>query len=120
MLREFLKSKIHRATITEASLDYEGSIAIDEKLLKEAGILPNEFVQIYNINTGDRFETYAIPAPENSRTIGLNGAAARLGQPGDKVIIVSKVWLNDDELANHKSIVLLMDDDNHIKKIEKK
>jgi aspartate 1-decarboxylase len=117
MTRQFLKSKIHRATITQADLHYEGSIAIDQSLLEEAGILPNEFVQIYNINTGDRFETYVIPAPAGSGTIGLNGAAARLGQPGDKVIIVSTCWLDEHEWKNHKPVVLLMDENNHIKEI---
>lgn len=120
MMRIFLKSKIHRATITEARLDYEGSIAIDEELLEKADILPNEFVQIYNINTGDRFETYAIPAPRGSKMIGLNGAAARLGQPGDKVIIVSRCFLSENELEKHKSTVLLMDEGNILKKVIRK
>ncbi len=118
MMRYFLKSKIHRATITQADLNYEGSISIDPELMEAANILPNEIVQIYNINNGARFETYAIAGEKGKREIGLNGAAARLGHPGDLIIIVSSVWLNEEEIADHKPVLVLMDKNNSIKEIK--
>ncbi len=89
MLLTMMKAKLHRATVTQADLEYEGSIAIDRDLLEASGILPHEQVDVLNITTGQRFTTYAIEAPRGSRTIGVNGAAARLVQRGDKVIVVS-------------------------------
>lgn len=120
MMRLFLKSKIHRATVTESHLDYEGSIGIDAFLLEKAEILPNEYVQIYNINNGERFETYAIPEPAGSRKISLNGAAARLVQPGDRIIIVSRCWLSEEEITGHQSLVVILDEKNEIKRVERK
>ncbi len=89
MLLTMMKAKLHRATVTQADLDYEGSIAIDQDLLDASGILPNEQVDVLNVTTGDRFTTYVIEAPRGSRVIGVNGAAARLAHRGDKVIIVT-------------------------------
>ena len=89
MFVTMMKAKLHRATVTQADLDYEGSIAIDRDLLDASGILPHEQVDVLNITTGARFTTYAIEAPRGSRTIGVNGAAARLVQAGDKVIVVT-------------------------------
>ena len=89
MLLTMMKAKLHRATVTQADLEYEGSIAIDRDLLDQSGILPHEQVDVLNITTGARFTTYAIEAPRGSRVIGVNGAAARLVQKGDKVIVVT-------------------------------
>jgi aspartate 1-decarboxylase len=107
-----LKSKIHRATITGADLNYEGSISIDKKLLEAANILPYELVHVVNINSGARFETYAIEAKAGSGTIALNGAAARLGQPGDLVIIISYCLLPREEAIGIKPVVVKVDSQN--------
>lgn len=100
VLRTMLKSKIHRAVVTDANLNYVGSVTIDEDLLDAADILPFELVQIVNINNGARFETYAIAGPRGRGDICLNGAAARLAQPGDIVIIMAYATMSDDE-AKH-------------------
>lgn len=113
-----MKSKIHRATVTEANLNYVGSITIDSELMKAAGILENEKVQVVNINNGSRFETYAIPGPAGSGTICLNGAAARLVQTGDIVIIISYGIFDMDEAKNFKPTVVFVDRGNKIVKIE--
>jgi aspartate 1-decarboxylase len=99
MLRTMFKSKLHRATVTEANLNYVGSITIDEELLNAADILAGEQVQVVNVNNGARLETYAIPGPAGSGVICLNGAAARLVQPGDKVIIITYATVDDKEAA---------------------
>lgn len=117
MLREMLGGKIHSATLTETRLDYEGSCAIDRDLLDAAGIAVYERVHIYNVNSGVRLDTYAIPAKRGSGKIGLNGAAARLGQPGDKVIIVNYVQVADEELSKHRCKVVLVDGKNKITKL---
>ncbi len=117
MLREMLGGKIHSATLTETRLDYEGSCAVDRDLLDAAGIAVYERVHIYNVNSGVRLDTYAIPAKRGSGKVGLNGAAARLGQPGDKVIIVSYVQLTDEELGKHRCRVVLVDGKNKITKL---
>jgi len=106
------KSKIHRATITEANLDYEGSITIDESLMEGADILPYEMVQVLNLNNGQRFETYAIPGPKGSGVICLNGAAARLGVVRDKVIIISTAMVEDSDVPSHTPKVVFVDDKN--------
>jgi aspartate 1-decarboxylase len=115
MLVTLLKAKLHRATVTQADLDYEGSIAIDRDLLDAAGILPHEQVDVLNITTGARFTTYAIEAPRGSRVIGVNGAAARLVQKGDRVIIVTYGILPAEEARNHSPTVVLLDEGNVIK-----
>lgn len=97
MWRQMLKSKIHRATVTDANLNYIGSITIDSGLMEAADILPHELVHVVNVNTGSRFETYAIPGEAASGTICLNGAAARLAQPGDLVIIMAYALMADEE-----------------------
>ena len=114
MLRTFCKAKIHRATVTEANLNYVGSITIDRDLLEAADILPYEKVQVINVNTGDRFETYAIDGPAGSGTICLNGGAARLAQPGDLVIIIAYALLANDELAGFRPKVVFVDGGNRI------
>ena len=117
MLREMLGGKIHSATLTETRLDYEGSCAIDRDLLDAAGIAVYERVHIYNVNNGVRLDTYAIPAKRGSGKVGLNGAAARLGQPGDKVIVVNYVQVADEELSKHRCKVVLVDGKNKITKL---
>ena len=114
MLVTVCKSKIHRATITEANLDYEGSITIDKRLLDETDILPNEKVQVVNLNNGARFETYVFVGEENSGTICLNGPAARLGQVGDLVIIISYGHLEFEEAKRHQPKVVYVDKENRI------
>lgn len=117
MQRTFLKSKIHRARITEANLYYEGSFTIDEEILAEADILSYEKVSVVNINNGERFETYVIPGKAGSRDFCLNGAAARKGAVGDEVIIISYVNLGPEEINQHKPKILLLDKNNNIAQI---
>jgi aspartate 1-decarboxylase len=112
LFRTVLKSKIHRATITGADLDYEGSVSIDENLLQLADILPHEQVQLYNISNGNRLTTYAISAPAGSGTICANGAAAHHIQPGDLVIIASYASVPDEVAADHQPCVILVNHDN--------
>ena len=116
MLRIMCKSKIHRATVTRSDLHYNGSIGIDKKLLKASNIYPNEIVQVVNINNGARFETYAIEEPAGSGTIGLYGAAAHLGKPGDLVIILSYGLIDNTEAKSIKLIVIKVDNKNKIKR----
>lgn len=110
-----LKSKIHCATVTEANLQYVGSITIDEALMEAAHILPNERVQITNNNNGARLETYVIPGKRNSGVICLNGAAARCVQVNDVVIIMGYAWMDETEAKQHKPTVLLLNKDNTIR-----
>ncbi|MEK5165079.1 aspartate 1-decarboxylase [Paenibacillus sp. FSL R5-0527] len=112
MFRTMMKSKIHRATVTEANLNYVGSITIDEELMEAADILENEKVQIVNNNNGARLETYVIPGPHGSGVICLNGAAARLVQPGDNVIIISYAAMSPEEVRSHKPTVVFVDESN--------
>ena len=117
MLRMMLNSKIHRATVTEADLNYVGSITIDLDLLDAVGMLPNEKVHIVNNNNGARFETYIIAGERGSGVICVNGAAARLVQRGDIVIILSYSYIMDKDARSHKPTVAIMDADNSIKEI---
>ena len=114
MLLTLFKSKLHRATVTEANLNYVGSITIDKTLLDAANILPGEKVQIVNNNNGARLETYTIEGPKNSGVICLNGAAARLVQPGDTVIIIAYAQMDSEEAKTFKPAVVFVDDDNKI------
>ncbi len=115
MFLEALKSKIHRAIVTEANLNYAGSITIDEDLLEAGNIQVNEKVFIVNNNNGARFETYAIKGARGSGIICLNGAASRLVQVGDVIIIMTFAWMQPDELPHHKPIVVHIDEKNKIK-----
>ena len=117
MFRTLLGSKIHRAIVTQADLNYVGSITIDQDLLDAAGILVNEKVQVVNNNNGERFETYAISGERGSGVICLNGAAARLVQAGDVVIIMSYVTLSEPEISSHEPTVVLLDENNKIRDI---
>lgn len=117
MFRTLLGGKIHRATVTEANLNYVGSITVDLDLLDAAGICVNEKVQIVNNNNGARLETYTIAGARSSGVVCLNGAAARLVQPGDVVIIMSYVLLSESEAAAHQPKVVLVDGRNRITEI---
>lgn len=123
MQRIFLKSKIHRATITQSDLNYEGSITIDEDLMDAADLLEYEKVAIVNNNNGERFETYVIKGERGSGVIGLNGAAARKGMNGDVIIIICYCILDDkteaNEIKNHKVTKVFVDNNNKIKEIVK-
>ena len=112
MLLTLMRAKLHRATVTQADLDYEGSIAIDKDLLDASTLLPHEQVDVLNITTGARFTTYVIEAPRGSRTVGVNGAAARLVQAGDKVIVVAYGQLPAEQARQHSPVVVLLGDGN--------
>ena len=112
MLTKILKGKIHRATVTQADLDYIGSIAIDRALCEQVGMVEHEAVLVADLNNGSRHETYVIFAEPGSGTVCVNGAAARLVNVGDHVIVFAFGYLGPDELANHKPRVLLVDDKN--------
>ena len=114
MLIQVKKSKIHRATVTEANLNYMGSIAIDEVLMKAANIYEGERVQVLNINNGERLETYVIKGEKDSGIISINGAAARKMGKGDKVIIISYAWISPEEHPEFSSVNVFPDDNNSI------
>ncbi|MCT4688170.1 aspartate 1-decarboxylase [Vallitalea sp.] len=114
MLIEMMTGKLHRATVTDANLNYVGSITIDEHLMELADILPGQKVQIVNNNNGSRLETYVIKGERNSGTICLNGAAARLVQPGDIIIIIAYALMDKEEAKNYKPKVVVLDNKNQI------
>lgn len=117
MILTMLKGKIHRATVTQAELNYMGSITIDKTLMEASKIIENEKVQIVDANNGERFETYVIPGKRDSGVICVNGAAARLVQPGDSVIIIAYAQMDETEAKKYKPAVVFMNDDNTIKEI---
>ncbi|ETT81121.1 aspartate 1-decarboxylase [Viridibacillus sp. FSL R5-0477] len=117
MLRMMMNAKIHRAVVTQADLNYIGSITIDEDLLDAVGMLQNEKVHVVDNNNGARFETYIIAGERGSGVICVNGAAARLVQKGDVVIIMSYAYVNDEEAKNHKPTVAIMQQGNTIKEL---
>ncbi len=117
MYRSMLKSKIHKATVTQADLMYEGSLTIDADLMASVGLVPYEKICIYNINNGERLETYAIEGVAGSGVIGLNGAAARKGLVGDLIIIVSYAMYTDEELKSLTPRVVVLDGENKIKDV---
>src|SRR5690606_550807 len=119
MLRTFLHAKIHSARVTDAQLNYRGSITIDQNLLDASGILPFEMVQVVNINTGDRLETCVIAGAPGSGTLCLNGAAARLVQPGDKVMIMAYAQLAPATIRRHRVTIVLVDDNNRPEEVVK-
>lgn len=114
MLRCILRAKIHIATVTESNLSYEGSITIDEVILKKAGIHPYEQVMISNLNNGERFETYVIPGKKSSGEICLNGPTARKGIVGDKIIIFSYSYIEDSKIRKFKPRIVLLDQENKV------
>lgn len=117
MFRTMMKSKLHRATVTEANLHYVGSVTIDEDLMDAVDLLPNEKVQIVNNNNGSRFETYVIRGERGSGIICLNGAAARLVHPGDNVIIIGYAMFSDEEVKTHHPKVAILNEKNQVKQI---
>jgi aspartate 1-decarboxylase len=114
MRRTILKSKIHRARVTDADLDYEGSITLDPHLMKSADILPHEQVHVLDVDNGQRFVTYAIEGDPGSGTVQVNGAAARIVRPGDTVIVLSYAELDEHEIAGHEPVVVRVDGDNRV------
>lgn len=120
MYLTMLKSKLHRATITEANIDYVGSITIDKDLLDRADILPGEKVQVVDINNGQRFETYTIEGEPGSGIICVNGAAARLVQPKDKIIIISYAMMDREEAKTYQPKILQLGQNNKVQSIESK
>ncbi|MCX7793224.1 MAG: aspartate 1-decarboxylase [Thermodesulfovibrionales bacterium] len=118
MLRCVLRSKIHLATVTESNLFYEGSITIDGDIMDQAGLIPYEQVMISNLNNGERFETYVIEGKRGSGIIALNGPTARKGMPGDRVIIFSYAYLDENELKNFRPKVLILDDSNRVVEVK--
>lgn len=117
MLLELLKGKIHRATVTQAELDYVGSITVDRTLLEQSGILEYEKVQIVDVNNGSRFETYTIAGEPNSGVICLNGAAARCVSVGDAIIIMAYAQLTPEEARDHRPTVVFVDGENRISQV---
>ncbi len=115
MRRRLLKSKIHRVTVTEADLDYEGSVTIDLDLMEAADIVEHEQVDIYNITGGERFTTYAIPGEPGSGVICINGAAAHLARPGDLVIIASYAEYTPEEIREHEPRIVKVDERNRVR-----
>lgn len=115
MQLRLLKGKIHRATVTGADLNYEGSIEIDSCLMEASGIIPFEQVDIWNITNGERFSTYALPAVRGSGVVAINGAAARKVQPADEIIITAFAWMSDKQAVHWKPHVVLVDKKNRLK-----
>ena len=115
MLRIMLRSKIHRATVTDANIDYDGSLTVDEQLLKAAGMLPYEQVMVSNLNNSERFETYVIPGLANSGTICLNGPAAHKGKVGDRIVIFCYELYSEDELKRYQPTIIRVDEKNRAK-----
>jgi len=117
ILRNMCTSKIHRLTVTEANLDYEGSITIDTDLMNASGMIPYEKVQVVNITNGSRFETYAIPGESGSGVVCLNGGAARKGTVNDLLIVIAYSMVDETSLVSFKPKIVLVDGSNRIKKI---
>jgi len=118
MMITMLKSKVHRATVTMADLNYPGSLTLDPLLIEAAGFLVNEQLHVLNINTGARFVTYLIPGERGSGTVCLNGAAARLGQPGDLIIAITYAQMTPEEAANLKPTIVHVDGQNRIVRVD--
>ena len=115
MFRLMLRSKIHRATVTDSNLDYEGSLTVDPLLLEAASMLPYEQVSVSNLNNGERFETYVIPGKRGAGQMVLNGPTARKGVKGDKVIVFCYEYFNEEELKTFKPKIILVDQNNRVK-----
>lgn len=116
MYRKLLKAKIHQAAITDKNLYYEGSLTLDREIMEKAGLLPFEAVWIYNLNNGARFETYLLEGEKGE--VILNGAAARLGETGDRIIIVAYAWVADNELPYFKTRLLYLNEKNEVSQIK--
>ena len=120
MLVTMLRCKLHRATVTECDLHYQGSLKIDADLIRAAGFLPNEYIEIYNIDNGERFATYVIEGPAGSGVIGLNGAAARRACIGDRIIICSYAQMDLEQAQTHKPKIVLLGQSNSIQLVTDK
>jgi len=114
MFLNMLKAKLHKATVTSRSIQYAGSISVDEDLLDAVGLIPNEMVWVFDINNGARFQTYVIRGDRGSKEIQVNGAAARLAEEGDRVIIMSSAMMTEEEARTYKPKVAVLDDKNNI------
>ena len=119
MTRKMMRAKIHRATVTQADLDYEGSISIDRTLMDATDLLPNEAVCVWNVTNGNRFETYVVEGPPDSGVICVNGAAAHLVNKGDLVIIAAFAWMDEEAARKHEPKVVFVDEDNRIREKRK-
>jgi len=119
MIRTMLQAKLHRATVTQADLQYEGSCGIDEALLEAAGLREFQYIELYNITNGSRFTTYIIKAARNSGEISLNGAAARMAAVGDLLIICAYSSYTDAELANYQPVIVLLDANNRVAQLKR-
>ena len=117
MLRTMMRAKVHGATVTEVNLHYVGSLTLDSGILEELDLLPNEQVQVLNLNNGARLETYLFAGEKGSGVVALNGAAARLAQPGDRVLIVSYALMSDEEARTHRAKVAILDERNRVVEI---
>ncbi len=117
MTREMLRAKVHRPTVTETRVDYEGSLTLDEELMKAAGMLPYERIDVYNSDSGSRFSTYLIPGAPGSGEVCVNGAAALLAKTGERIIIASYAAMTDEEILSHSPTVVLVDRSNRIVEI---
>lgn len=119
MKREVLRAKIHRITVTERNIHYEGSLTLDADLIEASGMVPFEKVDVYNVNSGSRFSTYVIKGEKGSGCCCVNGAAAHLTDPGDLLIVASYGILDDADLRNHEPVIILVDSKNRIKEIKR-
>jgi aspartate 1-decarboxylase len=117
VLRSMMRAKVHGATVTEANLHYQGSLTLDLAIMEELDVLPNEMVQVVNVNNAARLETYVICGERNSGQVVLNGAAARLAQPGDTVLLIFYAWMSEEEARKHRPKVAVVDEKNRIKEI---
>lgn len=117
MLRTMMRAKVHGATVTGVNLDYVGSLTLDSSILEELDILPNEMVQVLNLNNGARLETYVIAGEKGSGEVALNGAAARLAHPGDRILILAYALMSEEEARTHRSKVAVLDERNRIVEI---
>ncbi|MFA0732294.1 MAG: hypothetical protein LKKZDAJK_000454 [Candidatus Fervidibacter sp.] len=118
MWRLMCKSKIHRAIVTETNLHYEGSLTLDVALMEAAGLLPFEQVHVLNLNNGERFETYLIEGERGSGVVGVNGAAARLVQVGDPIIVLAYAWVAEEQLPDFRARIVFVDEGNRILRVQ--
>ena len=119
MTREMLRAKVHRATVTETNVNYEGSLTLDARLMEAAGMVPYERIDVYNADSGTRFSTYLIPGEAGSGVVCVNGAAAHLARAGDRIIVASYAALADAEIATHRPTVVLVDAANRVKEVRR-
>ena len=119
MLREMLRAKVHRATVTETNVNYEGSLTLDAALMKAAGMIPYERIDVYNADSGTRFSTYLIEGEPGSGVVCVNGAAAHLARPGERIIIATYAAFSPEEAQGHRPTVVLVDSANRVKEIRR-